>query len=182
MHNRFNYIIKHSWLRDSSQFKTYHEEICYYVSLILYYKLPVPLHSLHTRRPKVMFNNLMKYISIKLYCSLYVIETTLNTISFYKYWLHERVKWGIVIPIKPMSTEAKPVRIYGELNTHKFFTVDIFLEYHPLSSNIAVAKFHHLLGHDFMIQRVTLIFLPNVSQPIRINMNYMKYNIILYLQ
>ena len=140
MQNRFNSIIKHSWLRDSSQFKTYHEEKCYCVSWILYYKLPVPLHSLHTRGPKAMFYNLMKYISIKLYCSLHVIETNLNTISFYKYWLQERVTWGIVTPRKPMSTEAKQVRIYGELNTHKFFTVDIYLEYHPSSSNFTCCQ------------------------------------------
>ena len=35
-----------------------------------------------------------------------------------------------------MSTEAKPVRIYGELYVHKFWAVNIFLEYHASASNI----------------------------------------------
>ena len=39
-----------------------------------------------------------------------------------------------------------------------------------------VAKFHHVLEHGFMIQRVILI-LSNVSQPIRINYLTWKYNI-----
>ena len=29
-------------------------------------------------------------------------------VLLYKYWLHERLTWEIVIPRKPMSTEAKP--------------------------------------------------------------------------
>ena len=29
-------------------------------------------------------------------------------VRIYKYWLHERVTWEIVIPRKPMLTEAKP--------------------------------------------------------------------------
>ena len=55
------------------------------------------------------------------------------------------------------NAHTTPVRIYGEPHPHKFCAVNIFLEYHSSSSKSPVAKFDHVLGRDFMIQRVLLI-------------------------
>ena len=39
-----------------------------------------------------------------------------------------------------LNAHTTPVRIYGESCAHKFCTVDIFLEYHPLASNITCCQ------------------------------------------
>ena len=70
-----------------------------------------------------------------------------------------QVKWMCLY----FSAHTTPVRIYGEPYAHKFCAVDIFLEYQLLSSNITLAKSHHVLGRGFMIQRLILIFIKCLS-------------------
>ena len=76
------------------------------------------------------------------------------------------------------NAQTMPVKIYGEPYAQELFAVDIFLEYHPSSSDITPCQvpsrvrtwFHDLAGD--------IGFLSNVSQPIRINYFSLKYNII----
>ena len=51
-----------------------------------------------------------------------------------------------------------PVKIYGEPHVHKFCAVDIFWNIIHRQAISPVAKFHHVLGRGFMIQRVKLNF------------------------
>ena len=51
-----------------------------------------------------------------------------------------------------------PVKFYGEPYAHKFSGVNIFWNITHRQAISPVAKFDHLLGHGFMIQRVILIF------------------------
>ena len=79
------------------------------------------------------------------------------------------------------NAHTTQVRIWGEPYTHKFCTVNIFLNITHCQAISPVAKFHHVLGRGFMIQREVFI-LSSVSQPIRINYSYFtwKYNIFVY--
>ena len=73
-----------------------------------------------------------------------------------------------------------PVKFYGEPYVHKFSGVNIFWNITHRQAISPVAKFDHLLGHGFMIQRVILI-LSNVSMSANQNqLFYMKvlYNVI----
>ena len=56
-----------------------------------------------------------------------------------------------------------PVRIYGEPYEHKFCAVDIFWNITRRQAISPIAKTHHVLRHDYMIQRVILIFIKCVS-------------------
>ena len=56
-----------------------------------------------------------------------------------------------------------PVRIYGEPYMHKFCTVDNFWNITHCQAISPVAKFHHILGHGFMIQQVISIFIKCLS-------------------
>ena len=51
-------------------------------------------------------------------------------------------------------TNTTPVRIYGEPYTHKFCVVNIFWNITRRQAISPIAKFHHMLGHGFMIQLV----------------------------
>ena len=68
-----------------------------------------------------------------------------------------------------------PVRIYGESYTHKFCAVviDIFWNITCRQAISPVAKFHHVLGRGFMIQREVLIFIKCLSAN-RNRLFYMK--------
>ena len=61
------------------------------------------------------------------------------------------------------NAHMTPVRIYGELHTHKFCAVDIFFNITRRQAISPVAMFHHVLGRGFMIQRVILIFFKCLS-------------------
>ena len=51
-----------------------------------------------------------------------------------------------------------PIWIYGESYTHKFCSVNIFWNFNHRQP-ISPFKFHHVLGHGFMIQRVRLMII-----------------------
>ena len=61
------------------------------------------------------------------------------------------------------NTHMTLVRIYGDPYAHKFCTVDILWNITRRQAISPVAKFHHLLGHGFMIQRVIMIFIKCLS-------------------
>ena len=73
------------------------------------------------------------------------------------------------------NAHITPVRIYCGPYAHKFCAVDIFLNITHCQAK-HLAKFHHLLGHGFTIQRVILIFIkfPSANQN---QLFYMKYKI-----
>ena len=56
-----------------------------------------------------------------------------------------------------------PVRICGELYTHKFCAVNIFWNITRRQEISHVHKFHYVLGRGFMIQREKLIFIKCLS-------------------
>ena len=74
-----------------------------------------------------------------------------------------QVKWIFVFvyptPSIYSNAHMMPVRIYGEPYAHKFCTVDIFWNITRRQAISPVAKFHHVLGRGFMIQRVILLFI-----------------------
>ena len=61
------------------------------------------------------------------------------------------------------NAHTTPVRIYGEPYVHKFCAVDIFWNITRRQAISPVAKFHHVLGRGFIIQRVILIFIKRLS-------------------
>ena len=61
------------------------------------------------------------------------------------------------------NAHTKPVRIYGEPYAHKFCAVDFFWNITHRQAISPVAKFHHVLGRDFLIHRVILIFIKCLS-------------------
>ena len=61
-----------------------------------------------------------------------------------------------------LNAHTTPVRIYGEPYAHKFCAVDIFLEYHPSSSNITHCQVPSR-RRGFMIQWMILIFIKCLS-------------------
>ena len=74
--------------------------------------------------------------------------------------------WVCLLYSLNSNAHTTPVRIYGELYTHKFCAVYIFW----ISP---VAKFHHVIGHGFTIQRVILIVIKCLSAN-QIQLFYMK--------
>mgnify|MGYP003690464617 CR=1 FL=1 len=64
-----------------------------------------------------------------------------------------------------------PVRIYGEPYAHKFCVIDIFWNITRRQGMSPVARFHHVLGRSFVIQRVILIFIKCLS----VNQNQLIY-------
>ena len=61
------------------------------------------------------------------------------------------------------NAHTTPVRIYGEPYAHKFCAVVIFWKITRRQAISPVAKFHHVLGRGFKIQRVILIFIKCLS-------------------
>ena len=61
------------------------------------------------------------------------------------------------------NAHTTPVRIYGETYAHKFCAVDIFWNITRHQAISPVAKFRHVLGRGFMIQRVILKFITCLS-------------------
>ena len=64
-----------------------------------------------------------------------------------------------------------PVKIYDEPYAHKFGAVDFFWNITRRQAILPVAKFQHVLGRGFMIQRVILIFIKCLSA----NQNQLLY-------
>ena len=61
------------------------------------------------------------------------------------------------------NAHTTPVWIYGEPYAHKFCAVYIFWNITRRQAISPVAKFHYMLGGDFMIQRMILIFIKCIS-------------------
>ena len=66
---------------------------------------------------------------------------------------------NIWVCISYSLNSTTPGRIYGEPYMHKFCAVNIFWNITRRQAISPVAKFHHVLGLGFMIQRVKLIFI-----------------------
>ena len=69
-----------------------------------------------------------------------------------------------------------PVRIHGEPYAHKFCAVFIFWNITRRQAISPVAKFYHVLGRGFIIQRVILIFINCLSA----NQNQLFYMKVYY--
>mgnify|MGYP003692152999 CR=1 FL=1 len=61
------------------------------------------------------------------------------------------------------NAHTRPVRIYGKSYENKFCAVDIFWNIIHRQAISPVAKFHHVLGRGFRIQRVILLFIKRLS-------------------
>ena len=76
-----------------------------------------------------------------------------------------------------INSHTTPIRIYDEPYEHKFCAVHIFFNITRRQAISPVAKFHHVLGTGFMIQRVILIFIKCLSA----NQNQLFYMKVLYM-
>ena len=86
-----------------------------------------------------------------------------------------QVKWIFEFVISNAHTTQ--VRIYGEPCADKFCAVDLFGNITRLKTISPVAKFHHVLGRGFMIQRVYWFLIKCLSA----NQNQLFYMKILYI-
>ena len=81
------------------------------------------------------------------------------------------IKFILYITTIQVKWIFEPVRIYGETYVYKFCAVDIFWNITRHQAISPVAKFHHVLGRGFMIQRVILISIKCLS----VNQNRLFY-------
>lgn len=93
-----------------------------------------------------------------------------------------QVKWIFVLVhsnIVHSNPQMTPVRIYGKQYAHQFCAVDIPWNFTPLQIISTLAKSHHVLERDFMIQRDILMFIIcfSANQNQRIYMNEWYYRI-----
>ena len=57
------------------------------------------------------------------------------------------------------NAQMRPVKIYGKLLAQEFCSVYIFWNFNRRQAMSPIAKFHHVVGRGFMIQRVIFIFI-----------------------